>query len=90
MTTPTTRTKIRDAVALMAVLGTFLVMPPILGVVNQPTSVFSLPTIVVYVFAVWGALIVGTRFIARRAARSGIRDDERPHPTRPDPEQEVD
>ncbi|MEQ8584863.1 MAG: hypothetical protein RLO01_05310 [Thalassobaculaceae bacterium] len=70
-------TKTRDAVALLVLLGTFLVMPPILAVVNQPTTVFSLPTIVVYVFAVWGALIVCTRLVALRAGRPGAGDDER-------------
>ncbi|MCR9073553.1 MAG: hypothetical protein NXI18_17835 [Alphaproteobacteria bacterium] len=89
MTMRATRTKTRDAVALMVLLGTFLVMPPILGVVNQPTTVFGLPTTVVYVFSVWAALIAGTRIIARRADRSGEWDEVRIQSKRPDPEQEV-
>ncbi|WPZ32576.1 hypothetical protein T8K17_15135 [Thalassobaculum sp. OXR-137] len=70
-----TRTKVRDAVALMVLLGTWLVMPPMLSVVNQPTSVFGIPTIVVYVFAVWAGLIVVTRIVARRAGRAYERED---------------
>ena len=71
-----TRTKVRDAVALMMVFGTWLVMPPMLGVVNQPTTVLGIPTIVVYVFAVWAALIVFTWMVARRAGRAYAREEQ--------------
>lgn len=74
----TTRTKIRDAVALMAVFGTWLVMPPMLDVVNQPTTVLGIPSIVVYVFAVWAGLILVTRIIAHQAGRAGAREDAGP------------
>ncbi|MDF1792032.1 MAG: hypothetical protein P1U88_08990 [Thalassobaculaceae bacterium] len=77
-----TRTKIRDAVALMVLLGTWLVMPPMLGVVNQPTTVLGIPSIVVYVFAVWGGLIVFTRVMARRAGRVSTRVEEPTYPER--------
>lgn len=80
MPTRPTRTKVRDAVALMALLGTWLVMPPMLDVVNQPTSVFGIPTIVVYVFAVWAGLIVFTRMVARRAGRAFAREEIPPEP----------
>ena len=87
MTSRTTRTKVRDAVALMVVLGTWLVMPPMLDVVNQPTSVFGIPTIVVYVFAVWAGLIVFTRIVAMRAGRAFDREERRLDPEGPDPEE---
>lgn len=58
------RTKTRDAIALMVVLGTWLVMPPMLTVVNQPAHVFGIPIIVVYVFLVWAVLILLTRVLA--------------------------
>jgi TRAP-type C4-dicarboxylate transport system permease small subunit len=75
MPTRPTRTKVRDAVALMALLGTWLVMPPMLDVVNQPTSVLGIPTIVVYVFAVWAGLILFTRMVARRAGSAYAREE---------------
>lgn len=77
MPTRPTRTKVRDAVALMVLLGTWLVMPPMLDVVNQPTSIFGIPTIVVYVFAVWAGMILFTRLIARRAGRAFAREEIR-------------
>ncbi|WP_281684160.1 hypothetical protein [Thalassobaculum salexigens] len=80
MPTRPTRTKVRDAVALMALLGTWLVMPPMLDVVNQPTSVLGIPTIVVYVFAVWAGLIIFTRMVARRAGRAFAREEMPPEP----------
>lgn len=82
-----TRTKVRDAVALMVLLGTWLVMPPMLSVVSQPTSVLGIPTIVVYVFAVWAGLIVFTRIVARRAGQ-GIEREERRADLGSDPEGE--
>lgn len=80
MPTRPTRTKVRDAVALMVLLGTWLVMPPMLDVVNQPTSVLGIPTIVVYVFAVWAGLIVFTRIVAKRAGRAFAREERPPEP----------
>lgn len=80
MPTRPTRTKVRDAVALMALLGTWLVMPPMLDVVNQPTSVLGIPTIVVYVFVVWAGLILFTRMVARRAGRAFTREELPPEP----------
>jgi hypothetical protein len=68
------RTRIRDAVALMVVCGTWLVMPPVLSVVNQPTTVLGVPTIVVFIFAVWAGLILATRFLARRSEQSSDRE----------------
>lgn len=68
-------TKIRDAVALMVLVGTWLVMPPMLSVVNQPTSLFGIPSLVVYVFAVWAVLIVFTRVMARRAGQALEREE---------------
>lgn len=83
MLTRSSNTKTRDSVALLVLLGTFLVMPPILAVVNQPTTVWGLPTIVVYVFAVWGALVACTRLVALRADHMGSGDDERVPAERP-------
>ena len=80
MASRTTRTKVRDAVALMVLLGTWLVMPPMLDVVNQPTTVFGIPTIVVYVFAVWAGLILFTRLVATRAGRALEREERMPEP----------
>jgi len=73
------RTKIRDAVALMVILGTWLFMPPMLTVVNQPTAVLGVPTIVLYVFIVWAGLIVFTRILSNQAGRALDREEaERP------------
>lgn len=85
MTSRSSRTKIRDAIALMVLLGTWLVMPPMLTVVNQPASLFGIPSIVVYVFLVWGGLIVFTRVLAFRAGQVLARDEAE----RVDPERET-
>jgi hypothetical protein len=46
----------------------------VLSVVNQPTTVLGVPTIVVFIFAVWAGLILATRFLARRSEQSSDRE----------------
>ncbi|MCR9177968.1 MAG: hypothetical protein NXI19_18460 [Alphaproteobacteria bacterium] len=73
-------TKIRDSILILAFLGIWLLMPPMLDVFNQRTSLFGMPLIVVYVFGVWLVLIGLTAVLATRisdrAPEPGGRDDD--------------
>lgn len=66
METPSPSERIRNAAALLPILGIFLIMPPAitLFVANLPLA--GIPLIVVYVFGVWFALIVAAALLARR------------------------
>ena len=44
----------------MVALGAALMLPPLVYVFNQPLTVFGIPQIVFYLFAVWLLLIIGT------------------------------
>jgi hypothetical protein len=71
--------KFRDAILILALLGVWLFMPPMLDVFSQRASVFGMPLIVVYVFGVWLILIGVTALLSSRisdsAAEPGGRDD---------------
>lgn len=61
--------KIRDSIVALTVIGTWLMMPPMLEVFQGPPAIFGMPMIVVYLFGTWLVLIVTTALVVRRIAR---------------------
>jgi hypothetical protein len=55
----------RDAATILPFVASILLMPPLLGVFAAPVTVSGIPLIIVYVFAVWIA-IIGTAFLLAR------------------------
>ncbi len=51
------RQKLRDAALLLPLLGVLLVMPPFVGLLSGPLTIFGLPAVVVYIFVIWAGLI---------------------------------
>ena len=47
----------REQLIALFVLGIVLLAPPLLIIFNQPTRVLGVPTLYVYLFAVWAVLI---------------------------------
>ncbi|ODV10517.1 MAG: hypothetical protein ABT20_07960 [Rubrivivax sp. SCN 70-15] len=62
----------RDAAVLLPALGLFLLMPPVIGLFALPLRVAGVPLIVLYLFGVWFALVLGAALLAwvLRARRS--------------------
>ncbi|HTN61837.1 MAG TPA: hypothetical protein VL147_09805 [Devosia sp.] len=54
------RHKFETGMLVLAVFGALLFLPPLVYVFNQNVSHFGVPQIVIYLFAVWAALIAGT------------------------------
>lgn len=50
-------------------LGVFMLVPPLLLVFNHPVRVMGIPSLYLYIFAVWLGLIGLTVLIARRIKR---------------------
>jgi hypothetical protein len=50
--------KVREAAIVLPVAGVFLLMPPVIHVFATHASVAGIPIIIVYLFAVWFALII--------------------------------
>lgn len=59
------RRKIRDAALVLPFLGVFLLMPPFIGIFVSGGSFAGIPTIIVYLFSVWFALILCAWWLAR-------------------------
>ncbi len=60
--------KARDAGLILPLAGTVALMPPAAWIMVVDADVLSVPLVVVYVFAVWAALIVAAWRLARRIA----------------------
>lgn len=58
--------KLRDAALLLPVLGALLLVSPVITVFTAATTLFGLPLIYVYIFAVWLGLVLVARAMARR------------------------
>lgn len=54
----------RDAAMLLPALGLFLLMPPVIGLFALPLRVAGVPLIVLYLFGVWFALVLGAALMA--------------------------
>jgi hypothetical protein len=59
-------TKAADAAVVLPVFGMFLLMPPLISLFATPAAIRGVPLIVLYLFAVWGGLIVCAALLARR------------------------
>lgn len=53
---------------VLPLLGLFLLMPPVITLFARGVGVAGVPLIVIYVFGVWIALIVGAALLARHLA----------------------
>jgi len=56
----------RDAAVVLPVFGLFLLMPPVISLFAAPAAIRGVPLIVLYLFAVWGGLIVCAALLAHR------------------------
>lgn len=56
----------RDLARVLPVAGVVMLASPLLDVAAGGGTVFGIPTGVLYVFGVWGALILGAALLARR------------------------
>ncbi len=50
--------KSKDLLVALFALGVILLSWPFLTVVNRPSAVLGIPTLVAYLFAVWAGIIV--------------------------------
>lgn len=74
------RQRARDAATVLPFAAAILLMPPLIGIFAAPVILGGLPLIVLYVFAVWAAIIVGAFVLARRltSSASHISSEEPP------------
>ncbi len=56
---------------MLALLGVFALLPPFITLFVAAPRPFGIPLIAVYLFGVWGLLIVGAALFARRVGPTG-------------------
>lgn len=57
--------RFRDAAFVFQLFGTVLLMPPFLNLFRRELVVWGIPTEVIYLFAVWLAIVGGAFWLSR-------------------------
>lgn len=57
----------RDLLAVCFVLGSALLVWPLLSIPNRPVLILGIPALVLYLFAVWAAIVAVLAWAARRS-----------------------
>lgn len=74
------RRKLQSAALFLTIFGAMLIMPPLVLLFNATTRVFGVPTQVIYLFAVWLALIIATRWFSQRLPHEATLDEKPEEP----------
>ena len=61
---PSNRQGLRDAAALLPVVAALLLLPPLIRIFATPAVPGGIPSIVLYIFGVWTAVILVALLIA--------------------------
>ncbi len=84
MNAPPTSSRLRDAAAILPLVGLFLLMPPTITLFTARYHIAGVPLIVAWLFGVWIALIACAALLARAIGRSertaGPARDDTGHP----------
>ena len=67
--------KIRDRSLVLLVVGCLLLTPPLASVFQIDIRIMGIPFTGLYLFTVWGALIIGAAVLSRRMQSQAERDD---------------
>jgi hypothetical protein len=60
----------RDVALVLPLAGVVLLAPPVANLFLTDVTLFGAPLVVIYLFTVWGALIVCAQRLSRRLRRS--------------------
>ncbi|MEZ5665951.1 MAG: hypothetical protein R3F55_00640 [Alphaproteobacteria bacterium] len=61
-------TRAKEAAFVVPLFGLFLLLPPILALFDTDSTLFGIPVLHVYVFAVWFGLVAAGWWLSRRLA----------------------
>lgn len=68
------RQGLRDAATILPFAAAALLAPPLVWIFATPTAPGEVPSIILYIFAIWAGIILATFLLARRIAR--LKDDD--------------
>jgi len=58
-----------DAARILPVAAALLLLPPFILIFAAPVTIAGVPLIIVYVFGVWGLIVLAARLVAGRVER---------------------
>ncbi|MEL6997167.1 MAG: hypothetical protein ACFB03_16045 [Paracoccaceae bacterium] len=61
-----TSRRVRDRAAILTLIGMLLLVSPIAGVFQIDAKIGGIPVTLIYLFAVWALLIIGTALLSRQ------------------------
>jgi hypothetical protein len=73
---PLRHRKARDRALALPLAGALLLTPPLGGIFEVEATVWGVPFLLVYLFAVWALLIAGTAALARRLGEAEAAGEE--------------
>lgn len=68
--------KIEDIAFSLPLFGVILIIPPIINVFSVDRTIFGVPFFVIYIFAVWIALIFLTFSLSKKLPANGAKSDD--------------
>lgn len=68
--------KARDRALVLPLVGALLLTPPVAGIFEIEAKIGGVPFLLVYLFAVWAALIAGAAALARRLREADAAGEE--------------
>lgn len=71
---PENRRRREARALLLPIIAALMIMPPVVFVFDREAHWFGMPVIVVYLFALWGLVIIGTSVLSRRLGPTEPRD----------------
>lgn len=74
---PLRHRKARDRALVLPLVGALLFTPPIAGIFEIDAKIGGVPFLLVYLFAVWAALIAGAAALAGRLREADAAGEER-------------
>lgn len=72
---PISNRKISDRALILLLVGCLLLMPPLANIFQLDVRVMGIPFTGIYLFVVWGVLIVGAAFLSNRLQRHADWED---------------
>lgn len=66
--------RLKDIAAIAPIFGFLLLIPPVIGLFATEATVFGAPLVLVYLFAIWLALILIAAILSQRLSKAE-RDD---------------
>lgn len=68
--------KIEDIAFSLPLFGVILIVPPIINVFSVDRTILGVPFFVIYIFAVWIALIFLTFSLSKKLPTRGVKTDD--------------